>query len=83
MGGHLQDKKKEPAYGADVLRLWAATVEYGKDVPLSQVVLAQAAETLRKVRNSARFVLGNMGSAPSENVPDVRREDLGLVSLLN
>lgn len=74
-----KDKKKEPAYGADVLRLWAATVEYGKDVPLSQVVLAQAAETLRKVRNSARFVLGNMGSAPSENVPDVRREDLGLL----
>ncbi|KAF8595528.1 isoleucyl-tRNA synthetase [Ceratobasidium sp. AG-I] len=74
-----KDKKKEPAYGADVLRLWAATVEYGKDVSLSQTVLEQAAETLRKVRNSARFVLGNIGSTPNENVPDVRHEDLGLL----
>ncbi|QRV82004.1 Isoleucyl-tRNA synthetase [Ceratobasidium sp. AG-Ba] len=74
-----KNKKLEPAYGADVLRLWAATVEYGKDVSLSQAVLAQAAETLRKVRNSARFVLGNIGSTSSENVPKLRSEDLGLL----
>lgn len=73
-----KDKKKEPAYGADVLRLWAATVEYGKDVSLSQAVLAQASETLRKIRNSARFVLGNMDSK-SQDVPELQYEDLGLL----
>ncbi|KAG9123509.1 isoleucine-tRNA ligase, partial [Ceratobasidium sp. 392] len=74
-----KNKKAEPAYGADVLRLWAATVEYGKDVSLSQAVLAQAAETLRKVRNSARFVLGNIGSTSSETAPNLRHGELGLL----
>ncbi|CAE7209884.1 unnamed protein product [Rhizoctonia solani] len=74
-----KDKKKEPAYGADVLRLWAATVEYGKDVPLSQTVLAQAAETLRKVRNSARFVLGNMGLSEFSQLPALEHQKLGLL----
>ncbi|KAG9087640.1 isoleucine-tRNA ligase [Ceratobasidium sp. 370] len=77
LGG--ENKKAEPAYGADVLRLWAATVEYGKDISLGPIVLAQAAETLRKVRNSARFVLGNIGSASSEGVPNLRHEELGLL----
>ncbi|KAJ1302095.1 hypothetical protein OPQ81_000926 [Rhizoctonia solani] len=72
-------KKKEPAYGADVLRLWAATVEYGKDVSLSQTVLTQAAETLRKVRNSARFVLGNMGSSELHDLPALEHQTLGLL----
>ncbi|CUA71013.1 isoleucyl-tRNA synthetase [Rhizoctonia solani] len=74
-----KDKKKEPAYGADVLRLWAATVEYGKDVSLSQTVLVQAAETLRKIRNSARFVLGNMGSSESSDLPALEHQKLGLL----
>ncbi|KAG8693855.1 isoleucine-tRNA ligase [Ceratobasidium sp. 394] len=74
-----KDKKAEPAFGADVLRLWAATVEYGKDVSLSQTVLAQATETLRKVRNSARFVLGNIGTISNESTPKLRREELGLL----
>ncbi|KAG8732720.1 isoleucine-tRNA ligase [Ceratobasidium sp. 423] len=74
-----KDKKKEPAYGADVLRLWAATVEYGKDVSLSQTVLAQAAETLRKVRNSTRFVLGNMRSSEIQDLPALEYQKLGLL----
>ncbi|KAH7345675.1 isoleucyl-tRNA synthetase [Rhizoctonia solani] len=74
-----KDKKKEPTYGAEVLRLWAATVEYGKDVPLSQTVLAQAAETLRKVRNSARFILGNMKSSEIDGLHVLEHEKLGLV----
>ncbi|KAI0053136.1 isoleucyl-tRNA synthetase [Auriscalpium vulgare] len=59
-----KDKKKEPAYGADVLRLWAATVEYWRDMSLGPKILAQTAESLRKIRNSARFILGNIGSSP-------------------
>ncbi|CAE6337625.1 unnamed protein product [Rhizoctonia solani] len=74
-----KDKKKEPAYGADVLRLWAATVEYGKDVSLSPTVLIQAAETLRKIRNSARFVLGNICSAEIRNPVSFEHQDLGLL----
>ncbi|TFK49438.1 isoleucyl-tRNA synthetase [Heliocybe sulcata] len=74
-----KDKKKEPAYGADVLRLWAATVEYWNDVSLGSNVLAQCAESLRKIRNSARFILGNLedGRALVE-LPRVKQEEMNL-----
>lgn len=77
----IQDKKKEPAYGADVLRLWAATVEYWRDMSIGPTVLAQTAESLRKIRNSARFLLGNIGSTESEIQASVERKDLGLVCI--
>ena len=60
---HRQDKKAEPAYGADTLRLWAATVEYWHDMSIGPVVLSQTAETMRRIRNSVRFILGNIGPA--------------------
>jgi isoleucyl-tRNA synthetase len=67
-----QDTRKF-AYGADVLRLWAATVEYWKDVSIGPTVIAQVAESLRKLRNSARFCLANLGPpdalAKMERVP--------------
>ncbi|KAH9077901.1 tRNA synthetases class I-domain-containing protein [Lactarius deliciosus] len=71
--------KKQPAYGADTLRLWAATVEYWRDMSISPKILKQASESLRKIRNSARFMLGNIGDAGAraefESVP---RDGLGL-----
>ncbi|KAH7926232.1 isoleucyl-tRNA synthetase [Leucogyrophana mollusca] len=71
--------KKEPAYGADVLRLWAATVEYWRDMSIGPTVLAQSAQSLRKIRNSARFILGNIGDATTRrNVQPVDKQDLGL-----
>ncbi|KAF9239290.1 tRNA synthetases class I-domain-containing protein [Melanogaster broomeanus] len=75
------NKKKEPAYGADVLRLWAATVEYWRDMSIGPTVLAQTAESSRKIRNSARFLLGNIGStALKEDASQsgVEKKDLGL-----
>ncbi|KAJ7096704.1 tRNA synthetases class I-domain-containing protein [Mycena belliarum] len=71
--------KTEPAYGADVLRFWAGTVDYWNDTYLGPVVLAQAAEALRKIRNSARFILGNIGNVEARaSMERVRRADMGL-----
>ncbi|KZS97143.1 isoleucyl-tRNA synthetase [Sistotremastrum niveocremeum HHB9708] len=70
------DKKKEPAYGADVLRLWAASVEYWHDVNVGHTALAHVAESLRKIRNSCRFILGNLASAAQ--VQDVPADDVQL-----
>lgn len=47
-------------YGADVLRLWVASVDYERDVPISQTALGQAAEVYRKIRNTCRFLLANL-----------------------
>ena len=47
-------------YGADVLRLWVASVNYTDDIPIGKNMLAQLAEVYRKLRNTARYMLGNL-----------------------
>ncbi|MGC9503289.1 isoleucine--tRNA ligase [Baaleninema sp.] len=54
------NKKQEPPYGADVLRLWVSSVDYANDVPLGKNILKQMADVYRKIRNTARFLLGNL-----------------------
>lgn len=55
-----KDQKRQPAYGADVLRLWVSSVDYTSDMLLGPNILAQTAEVYRKIRNTARFLLGNL-----------------------
>ncbi|KAF8886535.1 isoleucyl-tRNA synthetase [Infundibulicybe gibba] len=74
-----KNKKVDPAYGADVLRLWAATVEYWRDMSVGPTVLGQAAEAMRKIRNSARFILGNLGDTEARSQMErVPRSEMGL-----
>jgi len=46
--------------GADLLRLWVATVDYQSDVRISNDMMTQIAEGYRKIRNTFRFMLGNL-----------------------
>jgi isoleucyl-tRNA synthetase len=55
-----KDQKQQPPYGADVLRLWVASVDYAGDVPLGKTILNQMADVTRKIRNTARFLLSNL-----------------------
>jgi isoleucyl-tRNA synthetase len=55
-----KNEKQDPAYGADVLRLWVSSVDYSADVPLGPGIVKQLAEVYRKVRNTARYLLGNL-----------------------
>lgn len=55
-----KNQKQDPPYGADVLRLWVASVDYASDVPLGKTILKQLADVYRKIRNTARFLLGNL-----------------------
>nr|ODN85297.1 isoleucine-tRNA ligase [Cryptococcus depauperatus CBS 7841] len=48
-----------PAYGSDVLRLWAASVDYTSDVSIRPSSISHACETLRRLRNTTRFLLAN------------------------
>ncbi len=57
-GGNNQ--KKEPPYGADLLRLWVSSVDYSADVPIGPTILQQLFDSYRKVRNTVRFLLGNL-----------------------
>ena len=47
--------------GTDVLRLWVASSDFTSDVSVSDHILQQTSEVLQKVRNTCRFMLGNLG----------------------
>jgi isoleucyl-tRNA synthetase len=55
-----KNQQQEPPYGADILRLWVSSVDYSTDVPLGKNILKQMADIYRKIRNTARFLLGNL-----------------------
>ena len=46
--------------GADILRLWVASIEYRADMPLSKDILKQVSESYRKIRNTLKFLLTNI-----------------------
>ena len=47
-------------YGADILRLWVLSSDYKSDVSISNGIMKQVAEVYRKIRNTARYILGNI-----------------------
>jgi len=59
-GNGLDPIKMTNVFGADVLRLWAATINYQDDVRISEDMLKGTAETYRKIRNTFKFLLGTL-----------------------
>lgn len=53
-------------YGADVMRLWAASADYQGDVRLSPAIVKQMSDVYRKIRNTFRFLLGNLADFRSD-----------------
>jgi len=47
-------------YGAEILRLWVASEDYRDDIKISDAILQQLADAYRKIRNTVRFILGNL-----------------------
>ncbi len=47
-------------YGADILRLWVASVDYSQDVNIGEEILQRTSEAYRRIRNTYRFLLGNL-----------------------
>ena len=47
-------------YGADILRLWVAFSDYNDDIRISDTIIARLTDAYRKIRNTARFILGNI-----------------------
>jgi len=47
-------------YGAEILRLWVASEDYRDDIKISENILQQLADSYRKIRNTLRFILGNL-----------------------
>lgn len=65
--------------GADILRLWIASADYSADIRISDEILKQLAESYRRIRNTIRFLLGNIDGFDGSNaVPLAARTPLDL-----
>ena len=60
MGNVISPEEILKNYGADILRIWVASSDYAEDLRIDKNILAQHAESYRKIRNTFRFMLGNL-----------------------
>jgi len=60
LGNVIAPQEIHKQYGAEVLRLWAAYSDYSEDVKISEGIVKQLVDIYRKIRNTIRFILGNL-----------------------
>jgi isoleucyl-tRNA synthetase len=82
-----KDKKKQPAYGADTLRLWVSSVDYSGDACIGDNIMKTISDSYRKIRNTFRFMLGSLAdfspdtdSVPRNRLPSIDKYILGRLS---
>ena len=66
-GNGLDPLKIINVYGSDVLRLWAALTNYQQDVRISESIIKTISDQYRKIRNTFRFLLGNLSNGSLED----------------
>ncbi|XHI65806.1 Isoleucine--tRNA ligase [Xanthomonas euvesicatoria] len=60
LGNGIEPQDIMKTLGADILRLWIASADYSNEMSLSQEILKRNADAYRRLRNTARFLLGNL-----------------------
>ncbi|MBO5446463.1 isoleucine--tRNA ligase [bacterium] len=60
LGNYIRPDDIIKNYGADILRLWAASVDYRNDIKIGNNIVGQLTEIFKKTRNTARFLSGNL-----------------------
>ncbi len=63
LGNGIEPSEITNKYGSDILRLWVASSDYHSDIRISNDILAQLSDAYKKIRNTARFILGNLSNA--------------------
>ena len=75
LGNVVSPQKIVNSLGADILRLWVASSDYSAEMTVSDEILNRSADTYRRIRNTARFLLSNLtGFDPSTD--KVKAEDM-------
>ena len=59
-GNVIAPQKIIDQYGAEILRLWVASENYREDIRVSQEILKRLTEAYRKIRNTFRYLIGNL-----------------------
>ena len=78
LGNYIRPDDIIQKYGADILRLWAASVDYKNDIKIGNNIVGQLVEIFKKTRNTARFLIGNLFDFDPAN-DYVKYEDLKLI----
>lgn len=73
VGNVIDPMKVMKQFGADIIRLWVASVDYQADARVSNEILAQVAEVYRKIRNTVRFMLGNLHDFTAKDAVSVEK----------
>jgi isoleucyl-tRNA synthetase len=71
-------------YGADILRLWVSSADFRADIRISPDILRQLSDVYRRIRNTARFILGNLSDFDPavDSVPYGQMEELDRWALM-
>lgn len=73
LGNGIEPQDVMKTYGADILRLWIVAADYRNEMALSDEILKRVADSYRRIRNTARFLLGNLhGFDPARNLLPVK-----------
>ncbi|AIS60421.1 isoleucine--tRNA ligase [Listeria ivanovii] len=87
LGNTILPGKVIKQLGADIVRLWVASVDYQADVRVSDEILKQVSEVYRKIRNTMRFLLGNINdfepTTDSVSYENLREVDKYMLIKLN
>jgi isoleucyl-tRNA synthetase len=76
LGNYITPQELIPKYGAEVLRLWVASEDYTEDIRVSTEILDRLADAYRRIRNTFRFLLGNLSDfEPSRDRQSYARLD--------
>jgi len=67
VGNVIAPQKVMNSLGADVLRLWVAAADYRQEMTVSDEILKRVSDAYRRIRNTARFLLGNLDGFAPEN----------------
>ncbi|WP_064579627.1 isoleucine--tRNA ligase [Streptobacillus moniliformis] len=67
LGNTITPKDIIDVHGADILRLWVSSVDYREDVRISDNIIQQMTDSYRKIRNTARYLLGNINDFDRSN----------------
>ncbi|HJP98946.1 MAG TPA: isoleucine--tRNA ligase, partial [Rhodanobacteraceae bacterium] len=74
LGNGIEPQDVMTRYGADILRLWIASADYRNEMALSEEILKRVADSYRRIRNTCRFLLGNLdGFDPAQDLLMVDR----------
>ena len=60
LGNYISLGQMMDTYGADILRLWCASADYSKDISISDEIMKRVSDGYRRIRNTARFIMGNL-----------------------